>query len=522
MKVFDRIQLKSPKRSAFDLSHGRKFSMNMGDLVPVLCTEVIPNDKIRLNMEHLVRMQPLLAPMMHHVNVTTHFFFVPNRLIWNDWENFITGGEKGNSNPVFPTLKVTNSIQYKNVGLGIGSLADYLGVPVKQFEGKTGILQPNQISALPFRAYQLIYNEYYRDQNLEEPVEFGKSSGVTEAGSLSVTSNSPTRQLLRLRKRAWEKDYFTSALPFAQKGEQMTIPITGEFPVKFTNMFGGNSKEVKATTNIDGDIDLNALNAQNEAGYLNTELTGSTGTTINELRAASRIQRWAEKNARSGNRYVELILSHFGIKSSDARLQRPEYLGGGKTPITISEVLQNSATEEDSPQGNMAGHGVSPGSTNQFSRRFEEHGYIIGIMSIMPRTGYYQGIPRHFMKTDKFEFAWPDLAHMGEQQVHAGEIYFSPEQATGNRDSFGYQPRYSEYRFINDTVHGDFVDTLKYWHMAREFEERPYLNESFIKANPTNRVFAVTDPTYPKLLVQTYSKMQAIRSLPKYGNPGML
>lgn len=521
MKVFDRIQLKSPKRSAFDLSHGRKFSMNMGELVPVLCTEVIPYDKIRLNMEHLVRMQPLLAPMMHHVNVTTHFFFVPNRLIWNDWENFITGGEKGNSNPVFPTINKTGTGPYDDVGLGIGSLADYLGVPVKQFAGKSGTLPEGQISQLPFRAYQLIYNEYYRDQNLEEPINFGKSSGITVLSTLGNSSNTPNRQLLRLRKRAWEKDYFTSALPWAQKGEQMEIPIAGKYPVKFDYGEGQPTDgDITANTDASGKMSL-STSFNNKTGGLRTDLEGSTGTTINELRAASRIQRWAEKNARSGSRYVESILAHFGIKSSDARLQRPEYLGGGKTPITISEVLQNSATEQDSPQGNMAGHGVSPGSTHQFSRTFEEHGYIIGIMSIMPRTGYFQGIPRHFMKTDKFEFAWPDLAHMGEQQVHTGELYFDTSSGN-NRDTFGYQPRYSEYRFINDTVHGDFVDTLKYWHMAREFEERPYLNESFVKANPTNRVFAVEDPTYPKLLVQTYSKMQAIRSLPKYGNPGML
>lgn len=517
MKVFDRIQLKSPKRSAFNLSHGRKFSMNMGDLVPVLCTEVIPNDKIRLNMEHLVRLQPLLAPMMHHVNVTTHFFFVPNRLVWNDWENFITGGEKGNSNPVFPTLSKSTSAPYNLIGLGIGTLADYLGVPVKQFAGKSGTLEENQISALPFRAYQLIYNEYYRDQNLEDPINFGKSSGSTQLENITIAQNIPGTQLLKLRKRAWEKDYFTSALPFAQKGEQMSIPLVGQANVKLHSSSG--SDLISGNSNTQGQISLTT--DPNTSGVLRADLTGSSGTTINELRAASRIQRWAEKNARGGSRYVETILSHFGIKSSDARLQRPEYLGGGKTPITISEVLQNSASEEDSPQGTMAGHGVSPGSTNQFSRRFEEHGYIIGIMSIMPRTGYFQGLPRHFMKTDKFEFAWPDLAHMGEQQVHSGELFFNPTDPS-NKNSFGYQPRYSEYRFINDTVHGDFVDTLKYWHMAREFEERPYLNESFIKANPTNRVFAVEDPTYPKLLVQTYSKMQAIRSLPKYGNPGML
>ena len=204
---------------------------------------------------------------------------------------------------------------------------------------------------------------------------------------------------------------------------------------------------------------------------MEAELSNATGSTINELRQAFQIQKWLERNARGGTRYIEQILSHFGVKSSDARFQRPEYLGGGKTPVTVSEVLQMSSSDETSPQGNMAGHGVSVGNSNQFSRYFEEHGMIIGIMSVLPRTAYMQGIPRFMTKTDRYDFFWPEFAHLGEQAVKSKELFWKPNDDAYNDSDFGYQPRYTEYRYIPDTVHGEFANTLKFWHMAREFSQ---------------------------------------------------
>ena len=513
MKIFDRIQLTKPRKSVFDLSHERKFSMNMGDLVPILCQEVIPGDSFRLSLQQLVRMQPMLAPMMHRVNVTTHFFFVPNRLIWNEWEDFITGGDKGDKNPVFPTFERSNtSGTASTMGLTVGSLSDYLGYPVTRLP--SGTISIPKFSQLPYRAYHLIWNEYYRDQNLQSEVPISFSSGSITLGTASPTGSTWATRALAIQKRAWEKDYFTSALPYAQKGQELSLPLGDTAPITV------DGEDVYIGGPITGmTLDSKAVLTQGNTGQLEADLSNASGSTINQLRQAFQIQKWLEKNARGGSRYIEQILTHFGVKSSDARLQRPEYLGGGKTPVTISEVLQNSATEGTSPQGNMAGHGVSVGNTHSFKKSFEEHGFVIGIMSILPRTAYFQGMPKIFNKTDKFDYYWPEFAHLGEQEVKQSEIYYDQTDVTNN-DTFGYQPRYTEYRFVNDTVHGDFQSTLKFWHMAREFSNKPELNSSFVTSDPTTRVFAVTDPQYPKLLVNTYANLQAVRPIPKYGNPG--
>ena len=300
-----------------------------------------------------------------------------------------------------------------------GSLADYMGFPCSNTPA--GEMKVD-ISALPFRAYQLIYNEYYRDQNLTPLIDFSKSSGITAQG---IEFN----KILELRKRAWEKDYFTSALPWAQRGEQLSIPITGDATV-----IGSRTEDIQLLNGNNGDpltygqlsVDYNGRitdSTGNPAQFktqdqgLLADLSNVSSSSINELRQAFSIQKWLEKNARGGSRYVEQILSHFGVHSSDARLQRPEYLGGGKTPVVISEVLQNSASTENSPQGQMVGHGISVGNTNEFRARFEEHGFVIGIMSIIPRTSYQNGLPRVFQKYDKFDYFFPDLAHLGEQAV---------------------------------------------------------------------------------------------------------
>ena len=520
-QIFDRIKLSRPKSSVFDLSHEKKLSLNMGDLVPIFMQETLPGDQFKVNIEHLIRFQPLLAPIMHRVNVYTHFFFVPNRLVWNDWEKFITGGSDGEQVPVFPRIKLETLIEGTKDLFRRGTLADYLGYPSSNI--KPSELLSLDLSALPFRAYQLIYNEYYRDQNLTSPVEFSKSSGI-------IDSNPDFTNIITLRKRAWEKDYFTSALPWAQRGEQLNIPIAGSAPV-----IGTGDDYISLEHVASG-----ALSAQNgymvdSQGYnvefktrpqgLEADLNNVSASSINELRQAFSIQKWLEKNARGGSRYVEQLLAHFGVTSSDARLQRPEYLGGGKTPVIISEVLQNSASTEYSPQGQMVGHGISVGNTNEFRKRFEEHGFVIGIMSIIPRTSYQNGLPRVFQKYDKFDYFFPDLAHLGEQEVKNSELYLNttkPLDNPANKGTFGYQPRYAEYRFVNDSVHGDMAGNLDFWHMGRKFTELPPLNTSFVQSNPTQRIFAVEDPNEHKLIVQTYCNFQAIRPLPKFGTPGGL
>jgi hypothetical protein len=527
-QIFDRIKLSKPKSSVFDLSHEKKLSLNMGDLVPIFMQETLPGDQFKVNIEHLIRFQPLLAPIMHRVNVYTHFFFVPNRLVWNDWEKFITGGSDGEQLPVFPRLK-TELTEQSSVRFKKGTLADYLGFPSSSLP-ITGNFKVD-FSLLPFRAYQLIYNEYYRDQNLTPPVEISKSSGIFDDSSTMEST-------LTLRKRAWEKDYFTSALPWAQRGEQLNIPIAGMAPVLSNGINPTFVKSSDGTIPQPGDTKLtNALSEgmfQDSAGNnisfgdesgLEADLNNVSASSINELRQAFSIQKWLEKNARGGSRYVEQLLAHFGVHSSDARLQRPEYLGGGKTPVIISEVLQNSSSTENSPQGQMAGHGISVGNTNEFRKRFEEHGFVIGIMSIIPRTSYQNGLPRVFQKYDKFDYFFPDLAHLGEQEVRKSELFLDTSKYLNdeeNKGTFGYQPRYAEYRFVNDSVHGDMAGNLDFWHMGRKFTSLPPLNTSFVQSDPTQRIFAVEDPTEHKLIVQTYCNFQAIRPLPKFGTPGGL
>ena len=518
-KIFDTILVNKPNKNAFDLSHERKMSMNMGDLVPCFVQEVIPGDKFKVNMEHLIRFQPLLAPIMHRVNVYTHFFFVPNRIIWNEFEKFITGGEDGQQEPVFPRLYGDIGNDYDTTPFKTGSLADYLGIPCTNYNTGDNPVNNFSVSALPFRAYQLIYNEYYRDQNLTPPIEFSKGSGYINPESADWVN------LLNLRKRAWEKDYFTSALPWAQRGTELTIPTVSGYANVISNetypKFAPGPLSAASPIQQPNGILTNGLGESlkfSNSG-LKTDLTNAPRTSINELRQAFQIQKWLEKSARGGARYIEQILSHFGIKSSDARLQRPEYLGGGKTPVIISEVLQTSATESGSAQGNMAGHGISVGNTNSFVKSFEEHGIVLGIMSILPRTSYQNGLPRIFRKYDKFDYYWPDFAHLGEQAVYNRELFLKYDTLEGDDTVFGYQPRYSEYRYCPDTVHGDFKGNLDYWHMGRKFTAEPALNTSFVTSDPTSRIFAVTDPSSHKLLVQTYCNFQAIRPVSKFGTP---
>lgn len=537
MNIFNSISARRPKRNAFNLSNEVKLSTNMGVLTPILCEEVVPGDKFRGSANALVRLAPMLAPMMHHVNVYTHFFFVPHRLVWDEWETFITGGPDGTSTPVFPRIGLTAE-QLKGEA-GIGTLADYLGIgSLDQADLGSGTLD---VSALPFRGYQLIYNEYYRDQNLISPVEFTIGSGL-------VSSPTEVSRLLSLRNRAWEKDYFTASLPWAQRGPDVGLALGGQAPVylkdgpqaqAWYDTQKGNTIGVSAAAFTTGgthsdmqtvpfgpDIATgnpgitNVHPVLDPQGSMYADLGDGSGTTVNEFRRSIRIQEWLEKNARGGARYIEQILSHFGVRSSDARLQRPEFLGGGKSPIVISEVLQTSSTDTESPQANMAGHGISAHGSHVWSKNIEEHGYIIGIMSVLPRTAYQQGCPRHFRKFDKFDHYWPSLAHLGEQPVYQSEICVDQSNLASLDNVFGYVPRYAEYKYCASRVHGDFKDTLAFWHMGRIFTAPPNLNGEFVTSDPTTRIFAVDDAgDTHKLWIMIQNNVHAIRPMPKYGTP---
>jgi hypothetical protein len=496
--LFNSIKLTKPQKNSFDLSHDVKLSTKMGQLTPILTLECVPGDKFTLGCESLVRFAPLIAPVMHRMDVSMHYFFVPNRIVWNNWEKFITDANSGIVAP------------YINYDYGWGaaqkSFLDYLGVPPPP----VGSALNNNINALPIGAYLAIYNEYYRDQNLQAPVNYKLNDGVNN--TTEFYNNCV------LKNRAWEHDYFTSSLPFAQKGAAVDIPIglvEGDLPVYLNSSSGTSLNGTPSSVNVaaqGGRTDVPA-----DSLYADTSNAEIEPTTINDLRRAFRLQEWLEKNARGGTRYIESILSHFGVRSSDARLQRPEYITGVKTPVVISEVLNTTGEDGGLPQGNMAGHALSISSGKSGSYFCEEHGYIIGIMSVMPKTAYQQGIPKTFLKNDTLDYYFPSFANIGEQPVQKQELF---AYTSTKEDTFGYVPRYAEYKFMPSRVAGEFRTTLDYWHLGRIFSTEPNLNSTFIECKPedTTRIFAVEDGTDP-LYCHVYNKIQAVRPMPKYGTP---
>jgi len=456
------------KRSKFNLSYNKLFSCDMGELIPIGLTEVLPGDTVQHSTSALIRCAPLLAPVMHPVRVAIHHWFVPFRLVWEDWEDFITGGSDGMDASVFPTIDMPAS-----TGAAIGSLADYLGVP-------TGIADL-EVSALPFRAYALIWNEFYRDQDLQTELVINEASGA------DTTTNTA------LQNADWEKDYFTSARPWEQKGPTITIPLGTSATVTTdaaadadVSVFSGGSYRKLDSDNV-------AVQRSSTAGVsgnqLYADLSGASAITINALREAMALQRYAEARARYGSRYVE-YLRYLGVRSSDARLQRPEYLGGGRQTIQFSEVLQ-TAEGATTPVGEMRGHGIAGMRSNRYRRFFEEHGLVISLMTCRPKTIYAQGLFRTWNRRFREDFWQRELQHIGQQEVLNKEVYAAHASPD---DTFGYQDRYDEYRRSESFIAGEFRDTsLDYWHMARIFGSTPALNASFVSSVPTKRVFASTD-----------------------------
>lgn len=547
--LFRSVPIKKPKRNLFNLSHEVRTTCNMGKLVPILCEPVLPGDKWKLQTEILVRLAPMLSPVMARVNVYTHFFFVPYRLIWKDWKTFITRGPQGLSAPQYPLYRFMTEYIENNPGLfSEGSLLDHLGFPVPDLNNllTDGVTASHYFDAdaLPIRAYQRVYDDYYRDENftssMYDPEDGSDVNPFFNGSGLYTISSSNAVDLgnpLHLRNRAWEKDYFTSALPWAQRGGIVDIPI-GDIPEqeivladnenavqwRKINDMPASPNGTPVETVGAGSLGIGGNPIQiNPNGSLKTEGITLNSVSINDLRRAFRLQEWLEKNARGGYRYIEQILSHFGVRSSDARLQRSEYLGGGRSPIIISEVLQQSQSTDSSAQGTMTGHGISAQVTHQFKRRFEEHGVIIGIMSIMPKASYQQGMRRHFLKRSWEDFYWPEFANLGEQPIQNQELFYSFTGGQNNPNSatFGYTPRYAEYKFIPSSVHGDFRTNLDFWHMGRIFTSTPTLSREFVAEDPTTRIFAVDDKNKitDHCWVQIYHNIYAVRPMPKFGVP---
>lgn len=468
------------KRSKHSLSNYKLLTCDMGELVPIGVMEVLPGDSIQQATSCLVRTSPLLAPVMHPVAIRIHHWFVPYRLLWSEWEDFITAGPQGTSLPVFPTVTAANT--------QVGTLADYLGIP--------NAIVSMPVSVLPFRAYTMIWNENYRDQDLQTELPLSTASGN------DVTTNTALQNI------GWEKDYFTSSRPWEQKGPTVTIPLGTSAPIKSTgtgftwsgSTGGSNGQAVWASNAASSSIASTGNVFFGTAGTtmagLNTDLTGASAITVNALRQALALQSFEEARARYGSRYTE-YLRYLGIKSSDARLQRPEYLGGGKQVIQFSEVLATAAsTTPATAVGEMKGHGISAMKSNRYRRFFEEHGIVISLMSALPRTMYVQGVARHWNRRTKEEFWQREFQHIGQQAVKNKEVYAN---AASPDATFGYQDRYDEYRRTENTIAGEFrTSALDYWHLGRVFASEPALNATFVKSVPTKRVFAsqATDSLY--------------------------
>lgn len=512
MSIFTEIGPAHSHRAMHNLSHEVLQTQKIGQLVPGDIIEVLPGDRIKFNTDMVVRISPLLAPIMSNIDVTTHYWFVPNRIIWEDWEEFITGGKDNDPTtaPVAPTISITNA--------QVGSLADYLGVP-------TGVSNALSVSALPFRAYASIYNNWYRDENLQTELGLSLASGVDS------TTNTT------LQNRCWNHDRFTSALPWPQRGPAVTIPVGSQSaPVKGTGALGltkglahsavtGTNAFMVAGGNSSLDWQQSAattagvgINSDGSKSGVIADLSSATATDIRTLRQAFQLQLWAEMSARAGYRYVENTLAHFGVRIPDSRLQRPEYLGGGKSPVVVSEVLQTSSTNSTSPQGNMAGHAFSAQRSHGFSHSFVEHGFVIMIVNVQPKTMYQQGLDKMWTRDTKESYFWPMFEHIGEEAIYLKELYAQGTSADNN--VFGYQPRYQEYRQINNKVRGQFKTTLNYWHTGRIFANAPTLNSAFLTADNVSRINA--DSATDNVYLQMFHSIQALRPVGRRGNPGYI
>lgn len=491
------------KRSKHSLSNYKLLSCDLGELVPIGLLEVLAGDSIQQSTNALVRAAPLLSPVMHPLRVSISHWFVPHRLVWEDWENFITGGPDGMDASVFPTISLTNP--------AVGSLADYLGVPPGTFT--------REVSALPFRAYALIFNEWFRDQDLVTALTIDRTSGA------DTTTNTA------LQNAAWEKDYFTTSRPWEQKGPSITIPIGGDAPVTYshenTNPWVFRRADTGALPpnsgiqSVDTDTATGArmqygtpgsggfTGQLDPAGNLVADLSSASAVTINALREALALQRYEEARARYGSRYVE-YLNYLGVRSSDARLQRPEYLGGGQEIIQFSEVLQTG--EGTDPVGTLRGHGISSMRSNRYRRFFEEHGYIISLVCARPKTIYASGLSRTWNKRTKEDFWQRELEHIGQQEVLNKEVRLQHATPEG---VFGYQDRYDEYRRQWSSIAGEFRTTLDFWHFARQFSSDPALNADFVKCVPTENPFAV--PSEDVLQIMARHSIQARRLVTKTG-----
>lgn len=516
---FSQVPAAEIPRSQFDRSHGLKTTFDAGELIPIFVDEALPGDGFNLKMTAFGRLATPLFPFMDNAFMETFFFAVPNRLLWDNWEKF-NGAQANPADSTDFVIPTTSS----GAGYTSSSIFDYMGLPTL-IAGITN-------SVLPLRAYNLIYNEWFRDENLQNSVTVNLDDGPDAVGDYTIL------------KRGKRHDYFTSALPWPQKGPAVPLPLTGDAPVKGIAFHGASLSYTAAATGFtdalgntppDADTDW----ATSSGGFtaikgveatsvplISADLSAVTAATINELRQSFQIQKLYERDARGGTRYIEIIQSHFGVTSPDARLQRPEYLGGGSSPFNVNPIAQTSSTDVTSPQGNLAAMGTIQLSNHGFNKSFTEHCVLIGLVNIRADLSYQQGLNKMWSRSTRWDFYWPALSHIGEQAILNQEIF---AQGSGDPAAdiavFGYQERFAEYRYKPSMITGVFrsnhPQTLDAWHLAQDFGALPTLSSTFIVDEPPiDRVIAV--PSEPHVLLDCYFDLKCARPMPVYSVPGLM
>lgn len=535
------------RRSVFDRSHVYKTTFNEGQLIPYFVDEVIPGDTFTLNPVEFCRLATPVVPFMDNIYIESFFFFVPSRLVYDKWVNLC--GEQENPEDsidyLVPTVSLTGDMTNK--------LPDYMGIACA-----SGTFNNVSVNCLPFRSYWLIWNEWFRDENLQKSVKVSKGETNTVFEPMGQSTANPNYGLpsgvsdwYDPAPRGKRYDYFTGALPWPQKGPAVDLPLGGSAPIK-TSINGSLSDTITLvgqtpSSGFETGHDIHNVwygqsyfQARDDVWQNNTpilwrgsydgsnydtvaDMSGVTAITINSLRQAFMLQRYYEIDARSGTRYTEKLQAHFGVTNPDARLQRPEFLGSHSSMMNINPVTQTSSTDSTTPQGNLAAYGLNAQRYHAFTKSFSEFGYIIGLINVRADLTYQQGVNKMWLRSDVLDFYWPSFAHLGEQVIENIEIY-----CQGNDDDkkvFGYQERYAEYRYKPSLITGQFRSTYKepldIWHLSQKFATLPTLSDEFIQDHPPiSRVVAV--PSYPHFLLDVKFNLKCIRPMPMFGIPGMM